>query len=168
MRSIQRAVLLVSLALIVFSLAWWLLAPRPRLSIDAQIAQSLRDAEEAARRGDVNGVLDAVSDDFSAGMLTKPRLRLLLLRARQSARGVDYEIQVNPPQILPARADRPQERVVISRFTAFDGISGASYWATESLTLMMRVERRSSWMPWAGECWRIVGVPNLPPIPVAP
>ena len=110
------------------------------------IAQSLNDAEEAAKRRDARGVMDVVSESFKAGPLTRKTLNLQLLRAFQSGRGVNYDVQVNRPQILASPNGREDERLVISRFAVFYAATGDDIWSTEPVTLVMRREWRRKWL----------------------
>ena len=139
--------------------------PRTPPSPETLIQQSLNDAEEAAKRRDARGVMDVVSDSFRAGPLTRKTLNLQLLRAFQSGRGVNYDVQVNRPQILPSPNGRADERLVVSRFAVFYAASGDDIWSTEPVTLVMRQEWRRKWLLFREPRWRVVSVANLPPLP---
>lgn len=132
---------------------------------EVQITESLQNAEEAARRGSVDGVMDYVSDDFKAGPLDKTRLRLMLMRAQKSGRGVNYDVKVNVPRFLPLDASRPDHRTVISKFAAFDLGSGETYWGTEPLMVVMRKEERRKWGVFKEPVWRVLSCPALPSMP---
>jgi hypothetical protein len=143
-----------------------LLAPRSESKTpEAQITEALQSAEEAARQGSVEGVMDIISDDFKAGPLDKARLRLSLFRAQRSARGVKYDVKVNVPRFLPLDAARPDHRTVMSKFAAFDQLSGETYWGTEPLMVVMRKEERRRWLVFKEPAWRIVSCPALPSLP---
>jgi hypothetical protein len=129
------------------------------------IAQSLEEAERAGARGNVSGVMESISEDFQSGGMNKTRLRLLLTRSQNNARGVDYDVHVNAPKILPARADKPDERVVMSKFSVFSPSDGSSYWGTDGVTLVMRKESKTKWLLLQEPRWRIISVANLPPFP---
>ncbi len=143
-----------------------LLAPRSASRTpEAQITEALQSAEEAARNGSVEGVMDVISDDFKAGPLDKTRLRLSLFRAQKSARGVKYDVKVNVPRFLPLDATRPDHRTVMSKLAAFDQLSGETYWGTEPLMVVMRKEERRKWLVFKEPVWRIVACPALPSLP---
>jgi hypothetical protein len=136
----------------------------PELAPEVLIAQSLEDAEQAGAKGNVSGVMESISEDFQSAGMNKARLRLLLTRSKNNARGVDYDVHVNAPKILPANADKPDERVVMSQFSVFSPSDGSSYWGTDGVTLVMRKESKSKWLLLQKPCWRIVSVANLPPL----
>jgi hypothetical protein len=137
---------------------------RPVPAPEVLIAQSLEDAERAAARGSISGIMESISDTFQSGGMNKTRLRLLLTRTQNNTHGTDYDVHVNAPKILPARADKPDERVVMSRFSVFAPSDGTSYWGTDGVTLVMHKEWRTKWLFVSEPCWRIVSIANLPPI----
>ena len=132
---------------------------------EALIAQSLNDAEEAAKRRDARGVMDVVSESFKAGPLTRKTLNLQLIRAFQSGRGVDYDVQVNRPTVLPSPGGREDERLVVSRFAVFYAATGDDIWSTEPVTIVMRREWQRKWLVLREPRWRVVSVANMPPFP---
>jgi hypothetical protein len=152
-------------ALLVLIGVVWSLKPNTPKTADEQIRLALADAQDAARRGNVGELMDLVSGDFKSGLLNKDRLRLVLNRSKASSRGVDYDVRMNAPQILPARADKPDERVVMGRFAVFDAMGGDTYWKADSLTLVMRRETRRHNLIFSEPRWRVVSVANLPPLP---
>ena len=138
---------------------------QPEPATEVLIAQSLEEAERAAARGNISGVMESISDNFQSGGMNKARLRLLLTRTQSNTRGVDYDVHVNAPKILPPRADRPEERVVMSRFSVFSPSDGSSYWGTDAVTLVLHKEYKTKWLFISEPCWRIVSVANLPSLP---
>jgi hypothetical protein len=88
---------------------------------------------------------------------------LLLTRSRNNARGVNYDVHINAPRILPAQKN--DERVVMSRCSVFNSVGGDSYWDTGGITMVMRKETRTKWLFFQEPQWRIVAVPNLPMLP---
>ena len=164
MNGLQRAIAGLSVVSITAG-GIWLAAPHPAASPELQIAEALQDASDAAKRGSVDGVMEVVSDDFKSGVLTKQRLRLLLMRSQQSARGVNYDVKVTPPRILPA-GEKPDERVVMSRLAVFDAVGGDTYWGADGLTFVMRKEKRRRFLFFTEPRWRVISVANLPPFPV--
>jgi hypothetical protein len=152
-----------ALALLGGGAALW---PRPEnLSPEQGIARAIEGAEEAARRGSVEGILEYVADDFKSGMLDKARLRLLLMRASKNSRGVDYDVRFNAPRFLPADPKTPDQRTVISRFAAFEAVGGETLWGTEGVMLVMRKETRRKWLVFSEPVWRVASCPALPPLP---
>lgn len=130
------------------------------------ITESLSDAERAARKRNLSGVMEIVSQDFSAAGMNRDRLRLLLLRALNQSRGVSYNVQVTKPRIFPGPQGDNNKRLVISRLSVFYNDSGETIWGSnEPLVFVMREETRRKWLFLKEPRWRIVGVANLPPIP---
>jgi hypothetical protein len=161
----RRWVLMSSVALVLLG-GGVLLIPRVESKTpEAAITESLQSAEEAARKGSVEGVMNYVSDDFKAGPLDKARLRLMLMRAQKNGRGVNYDVKVNVPRFLPIDASRPDHRTVVSKFAAFDIGSGETYWGTDPLMVVMRKEERRKWVFFKEPVWRVVACPALPPLP---
>jgi hypothetical protein len=161
----RRWILMGSAALVLLG-GGALLIPRVQSKTpEVQITEALQSAEEAARRGSVEGVMDYVSDDFKAGPLDKARLRLMLLRAHKNGRGVNYDVKVNVPRFLPLDASRPDHRTVVSKFAAFDIGSGETYWGTEPLMVVMRKEERRKLLFFKEPIWRVLACPALPALP---
>ncbi len=157
---IIACVLLVAGLFLVFG------AHGPAATPDQEIRQSLKNAEDAARSHSPNGVMEAVSDDFKAGPLNKKRLNLLLMRAMNQGRGVNYDAKVTEPQILPSPLGRENERLVITRFAVFYTDSGANIWGgNDPVTLVMRRETQRKFLVFKEPRWRIVSVANLPTLP---
>jgi hypothetical protein len=130
------------------------------------IQQSLQDAENAARNRNASGVIEVISNDFQAGMWNKDRLRLMVIRSIQSGRGVDYNVRVNAPRILPSPKGDADQRIVISKMTAFYSGSGEDIWGSGPLTMVMRKESRPKWLVFSEPRWRIVSLANVPPMPL--
>ena len=135
----------------------------PEPTDEEAISQTLQRAEDAARRGSTEGVMAFVSDDFNAGAINKPRLRLLLMRAQKNARGVRYDVSVNPPRFLPQDPAHPDQRTVISKFAAFG--TGETFWSTEPVMLVMQKEEERSWIFFKRPLWRVRACPALPALP---
>jgi hypothetical protein len=130
------------------------------------IVQSLQDAEDAARRGSVNGVMDTISEDFRAGGWDRGKIKLLLLRTMAQGRGTNYDVHVNQPRIMKSPKGREDERLVVTRFAAFYAGTGEDIYKTgEGVILVMREETRSKWLVFREPYWRVVGVVNLPALP---
>lgn len=165
MKKSSWAALIVALLCIAGGIGFRVLTSVPDPTPEQAIAQTLQDAEEAARRGQVSGVMEAVSDDFQAGPWNKARLRLILSRSLAQGRGTDYDVRINAPRILSSPKNRPDERVVISKMSAFYSGSGDDIWGSGPLTLVMRKESRPRLWVLREPRWRIVSVANVPPIP---
>src|SRR5687768_13560598 len=91
-------------AALVFLLAaagWFVLRGGEKPTPEQLITDSLNDAERAARKRNLSGVMEIVSNDFRAAGMNRDRLRLLLLRALNQSRGVSYDVQVTHPRIFP-------------------------------------------------------------------
>ena len=136
---------------------------RPRPSVDEQITRAFQSAKVAAQKGDISGAVAVVSNRFKAGGVNKKRLRLLLFRARQEARGTDWVIDVAPPRVLPANPATPAERLVVTRIVARTG-AGETLWSTgdSPVTLLMREEPGKTWGIFPRNDWRVVAAPGLP------
>ena len=130
------------------------------------IRASLNDAEVAAKSRSVNDVMAIISEDFQAGMWNKARLRLTLMRSMRDGRGVDYDVRVNAPRILPSPRGNPDERIVITRLSAFYSDGGEDIWGSGPLTLVMRKESRRRYLFFPEPYWRIVSVANITPTPL--
>jgi hypothetical protein len=87
------------------------------------------------------------------------------MRAMQSGRGVNYDVHVNEPRVLPSPKGDPNERLVVTRFAVFYGGSGDDIWNADLVTLVMRKEYRRKWLFLEEPRWRVVSVANLPPFP---
>ena len=132
---------------------------------EQRIVQTLHDAEVAAKRGSVNGVMDTISSNFQAGIWDYRRLKLYLIRTLSQGRGANYDVHLNQPLIQPLKG-RKDERLVTTRFAAFDSGTGADIYKTnEPLILVMREESRTHWLIFREPYWRVVGVANLPVLP---
>lgn len=130
------------------------------------IRQSLRNAEEAAQRRDVRGVMEVISNDYKdARGLNKARLRLLLTRSINQGRGVDYNVKINQPRIFPDKAEPEKKALVVTKFAVFYAENNGNIWGTDAVTLAMRKESRRKWLLFSTPVWRIVSVANLPPLP---
>lgn len=129
------------------------------------IRQSLKDAEEAAKRRDARGVMEVISEEFRAGPLNRKVLNLQLIRAMRNSRGVNYDVHVTEPRILPSPNGKPDERLVISRFAVFYEATGDDIWKAEPVTLVMRREWQRRWFLLREPRWRVVSVANMPPLP---
>lgn len=142
----------------------WALAPRPAATPELQIAESLQEAADAAQAGKVSGMMDLISEDFKSGALNKARLRLLLTRARNSGRGVRYDVKVTPPTILDSADKDPNQRVVFTSASVL-GDANETLWGGSQLTLVMRKETRRHNVFFTEPHWRVVSIANLPPLP---
>jgi len=156
---------LAAVLLIVGIVAYFLPSASPETS-ETLIRQSLRDAESAAKARRVADVMEVISDDFQAGLWNKARLRLTLVRSLRNGRGVEYDVHVNEPRILPSPKGNLGERLVITRFSAFYSGSGEDIWGSDLLTLVMRQETRRRYLFFTRPRWRIVSVVNAPPVPL--
>lgn len=165
MKRSSKVALGIAVLSILLGVFFWIGASAPNPTPEEAIAQTLSDAENAARRGQVSGVMDAVSDDFQAGPWNKARLRLILSRSLSQGRGTDYDVRINAPRILPSPKNREDERVVISRMAAFYSGTGEDIWGSGPLTLVMRKESRPRLLLFSEPRWRIVSVANIPPLP---
>jgi hypothetical protein len=139
----------------------WRLQSAPKLTAEQRITESLQDAEDAAKRHSVGGVMEAVSDDFKAGDVNKQRLRLLLSRSFQNGRGIDYDVHVNAPRILPSPKKDPKERLVFTKASVFFADTGDDIWGSNPITLVMREEQQTRWLFLREPRWRIVAVGEL-------
>ena len=165
MKRSSQFTLLASAALVTAGGVALALPRGPEPTPEDGIAQTLQRAQDAAQRGSVDGVMACVSDDFKAGMLDKPRLRLLVLQAQKNGRGVRYDVSVNTPQFLPLDPAHPNQRTVMSKFAAFDPGGGETYWNTNPVLLVMRKEEESRWLFFKQPMWRVLACPALPPLP---
>ena len=157
----------VALVLLLAGAGWFLLREGTPPTPEQLITESLNDAEQAARKRNLSGVMEIVSRDFRAGGgLNRDRLRILLLRALNQSRGVDYGVQVAAPRIFPSPQGEKDKRLVVSRLSVFYNESGETIWGSnEPMVFVMREETRRKLLFLKEPRWRIVGVANLPPIP---
>ena len=121
---------------------------------------------DSARRGRVDEVMAHISRDFRAGTINRRQLRLLLLRSRQNSRPGDYEVRWQRPNILPPDPTKPNQRMVVGRLTVFEAFGGETLWGSDGLLLVMRNEDDRLWGIIPTKRWRVLGVPNLPPLPI--
>ncbi|MES2463237.1 MAG: hypothetical protein V4671_21865 [Armatimonadota bacterium] len=162
MKTTSKIILgLAALLLFVGGFLLWRIQSAPKLTPEQQIIASLRDAEDAARRHSVGGVMNLVSDDFRAGQINKQRLRLLLNRSFQNGRGVNYDVRVNTPRILPSPKGNPEERLVFTKASVFFAETGDDIWGSNPITLVMRKEEQTRWLFLREPRWRIVAVGEL-------
>jgi hypothetical protein len=162
MKTTSKIVLsIAALLLFVVGFLLWRVQSIPKLTPEQRIVQSLREAEDAARRHSVGGVMDLVSDDFRAGQINKQRLRLLLSRSFQNGRGVNYDVHVNAPRILPSPKKDPKERLVFTKASVFFAETGEDIWGSNPITLVMREEEQTRWLFLREPRWRIVAVGEL-------
>jgi hypothetical protein len=158
---------LVAATLLLCLSAFLVIATRqPNTPPEVLINQSLQDAENAAKRRNASGVIEVISNDFQAGMWNKERLRLIVIRSIQSSRGVDYDVRVNAPRILPSPKGDPDQRIVISKMTAFYTGTGDDIWGSGPMTMVMQKESRRKWLFFREPRWRIVSFANVPPMPM--
>lgn len=158
--------LIVAAALLLMGGVIYVAQSGPTRTAEALIRESLRDAEMAAKARRTSGVMEIISEDFQAGMWNKARLGVTLARSMRDGRGVDYDVHVNEPQILPSPKGNPNERLVITRFTAFYSGTGEDIWGSDLLTLALRKESRRRRLIFSEPRWRIVSVVNAPPMPL--
>jgi len=161
----SKIALFVALLLVGIGVFWIAGTSGPKKTPEELITESLADAETAARRRHPAEVMEVISDKFQAGLWNKDRLRLMLIRSMQQGRGVDYDVRVNAPRILSSPNGNPDERIVISRLSAFYTGTGEDIWGSGPLTLVMRKESRRKWLFFSEPRWRIVSVANVPPLP---
>ena len=162
MKTTSKIVLgIATLLLFVGGLLLWRLQSTPKLTPEQQIVASLADAEDAAKRHSVGGVMDLVSNDLSAGQVNKARLRLLLSRSFQNGRGVNYDVHVNAPRILPSPKGDPKERLVFTKASVFFAETGEDIWGSNPITLVMREEQQPFGLLLRVPRWRVVAVGEL-------
>lgn len=130
--------------------------PRP----EALIRQALRDAEGAAKRRSVSGIMEIVSPRYP----DRNRLRLTLVNAIQRSQGVSYEVRIDAPQIVwtPGKSD---QAVVMTRVSVVDAATGENLWGggeAPPITLVMQRETRRRWLVLVQDRWRITSIANLP------
>lgn len=163
LRSTKMGLAAGAFLLLVGVVAWlFSVVNGPQAPAEELIAQTLNEAKAAARRRDAGGILDSISDDFSAGGFTKKNLRLIVVRSLRQSRGTDFDVSVLRPRILPI-ADKPDSRLVYSKFDVFYSDNGESIWGTNPIALVMRKENKKKWFFFREPKWRIVGAPGLPP-----
>ena len=138
---------------------------RPRPDAETLIRQALQEAEQAARRRDVAGVMEIVSQDYKdAANLNKARLRLLLTRYVRQSVGTRYDVRVSPRLIQRDEGD-PDRAVVLATITVFDPANRENLWGGEELSLVMRREQRRRWLLLPEDRWRVISVVNVPSLP---
>lgn len=142
----------------------WSLAPRPAATPELQIAESLQEAADAAQAGQVSAMMDLISEDFKSGMLNKARMRLLLNNAKQTGRGVKYDVKVTPPTILESPTKDPKQRTVFTSASVM-GDGSETLWGGSQLTLVMRQESRRRNLFFSEPHWRVISIANMPPLP---
>lgn len=152
--------------LLILGGAVWQVWPRETRPVDQQVLETLDEFADAARRGRVDEILSHVSDDFRAGSIDRTRLRLLLLRSRRNTRVGDYDVSLQRPKLLPADPRKPDERMVLGRLSVFDTFGGETLWGADSMVFVLRHEHDRKWGLFPMRRWRILGVPNLPPLPI--
>jgi hypothetical protein len=165
MKRSSKIALFVALLLVSVGIFWIAGTIGPRKTPDELIQESLADAETAAKHRNPAGTMEVISAKFQSGMWNKDRLRLVLARSMQQGRGVDYDVRVNAPRIFPSPTGNPDERIVISRLSAFYTGTGEDIWGSGPLTLVMRKEAQRKWLFFSEPRWRIVSVANVPPLP---
>jgi hypothetical protein len=146
-------------------LTLFFLAQPSKATAEELIRKSLQEAEAGAKRRSANAVMSAISEDFEAGPWNKKRLYVYLIQQMRNGRGVHYDVRINQPRILPSPRGNPNERVVISKMSAFYSDSGDDIWGSGPLTMVMRKESRPRLLVFSEPHWRIVGVASLPPLP---
>ncbi len=153
---------------LVFLLAaggWFLLRGGTPPTPEMLITESLNDAEQAARKRNLSGMMEIVSNDFRAAGMKRDHIRLRLLQVLRQSRGVSYDVQVTKPRIFPSPEGDTKKRLVISRLSVFYNDSGETIWGSnEPLVFVMREETRRKYLFLKEPRWRIVGVANMPPI----
>lgn len=136
-------------------------SPRP----EALIREALRDAEEAAQKRSVRGVMEIVSHTYKdAAGFNKDRLRLALVNALRQAQGAAYDVQVSAPRITMDKA-RPDQAIVMTTITVTERQNGGNLWGGQEVTLVMRKEMQRRWLVFTEPRWRVTSVVNLPPLP---
>jgi hypothetical protein len=166
MKTTSKIALIAATLLLALGGVFALGTRQPDTPPEELIRQSLQDAENAARNRNASGVIEVISDDFQAGMWNRDRLRLVVIRSIRSSRGVDYDVRVNAPRILPSPKGDPDQRVVISKMAAFYSGSGDDIWGSGPLTMVMRKESRRKWLLFSEPRWRVVSIANVPPMPL--
>ena len=141
---------------------------RPQPTRETLIRQALREAEEAAKKRSVGGVMGIVSNDYKdASNLNKDRLRIALARSYQMARGMSYDVRVKSPTVVPDQTN-PDEALVFTTISVVDATGGGQeLWggAGQTITFKMRRETGRKWLVFPEDRWRVVSVVNLPPLP---
>lgn len=165
MQNRSKIGLLVAALVFLLGVGGILIGRQKAVPPETLIRQSLNEVEAAAKRGDTNGVMKIVSEDFRAGMFTKKALSLRLLQAFRNGRGVDYDVHVNQPQILASPKGKTNERLVISQFAVLYAATGDDIYNTTPVTLVMREEFKRKWLFFKEPVWRVVSVVGVMPLP---
>jgi hypothetical protein len=155
----------VSIALILAGLLWQIW-PRETRPVEQQVTDTLDELADAARRGRVDEIMGFISSDFRAGAINRTQLRLLLIRSRRNARVGDYDVKLNRPTLLPADPGKPDQRMVLGKLAVFDSFGGETLWGADSMVFVLRREPDRKWGVFPTHRWRVLGVPNLPPLPI--
>ncbi|MDX1932478.1 MAG: hypothetical protein SFU56_07720 [Capsulimonadales bacterium] len=153
------------LAVLLIGIGSLLLLRRPEESAETLITRALRNAEQGAKNRSARQIMEVISEDFQAGLWNRRRLYLQVARSLRDGRGTDFDAQVTRPRILPSPKGNPNERLVFSRLSVFETGSGSDLWGTGDVALVMRKESRPVFLVFREPYWRIVSVPNLPPLP---
>ena len=167
MKTSSKITLIVAALLLFAGGFFWLTSRGPEPTPDTQITETLKNAEDAARRGSVGGVMSGVSDDFKSGAWNKTRLRLLLARTLRNGRGTDYNVHVNIPRIMPSPKGNANERLVTTQFSAFYSDNNENIFGSGPVVLVMRKETERKWVFFREPKWRIVSVVNMALVPGA-
>lgn len=166
MKTSSKITLALAAALMLLGgLTLFFLSQPPKVTAEELIVRSLEDAEAGAKRRSASAVIESISENFQAGPWNKKRLYIYLVQQMKNGRGINYDVRINKPRILPSPKGNPDERIVISKMSAFYTDSGDDIWGSGPLTLIMRKETRTRWLLFSEPRWRIVGVANIPPLP---
>lgn len=161
MRRSSRIVLGLAVLLLGAAGGMLFVQARPRPTPEALIRQALEDAEQAARRRDVSGVMRIVSDDYKDGVMNKARLRLLLTRYVRQSVGGAYDVRVSPP-VIQRDPDDSNRALVLTTIAVSNETSP---WGPQEVTLVMRREEGRRWLVFPEDRWRVISVVNLPALP---
>ena len=144
-----------------------ILGQRPQPRPETLITEALRQAEEAAKKRNTAGVMQIVSEKYKdSSNQSKEKLRTQLTRAYLLARGVEFDVQVQPPKITFS-TNKPDEALVMTTITVINTGTRDELWGGVPLTLVMRREPERRWLLFPQDRWRIISVVNLPPLPFA-
>ncbi len=166
MEKSSRVALVLAVVFLLIGGIFYIANDIPDKTPEALIQESLADAQKAAQRGDVGGIMDIVSDDFRSGAWNRTTLRLLLARTLRDSRGMDYSVRVNAPKIQPSPNGRLDERLVLTQFAAFSPQTGDDYYKSKGgVMLIMRAEKRRRLLFFTEPRWRIVSILNMAALP---